>query len=823
VRHALRLLRGTLAVLAVAVSVAVQPSAAFAAARAPGSLAAAVGSAASRYGVPARLLLAMSWVNARDRMPRRQSPDGGWGVMHIIERRGGNQVAAAAGLTGLTASVIRHHERANVLAAAALLRSIAGTPATLEGWYDAVARFGGGRLYADAVFAAAGRRGTGHSDMQRLAAVPAAASLPPAAGHYTGAAWIPASSANRQAAQRPVSSPITQIVIHATQSSFASALNWFRNPRAYSSANYLIRSSDGAIAQLVSEGDIAWHAGNRAVNAASIGIEHEGFVGDCSWFTDAMYRSSARLVAALTLKYGIPIDRRHIIGHNQVPDPFHPGLFGGANHHSDPGRCWNWPKYMALVRADVAGSAAAPTARVVDNRTPHSFVAPGWTIAHAAANRYGPDYAISSPTTDPAAAAASFTVSAATTGTYALYARWPSVPAANRAVPVTIDTATGLAQVTADQHSAPGRWNDLGSFPLTAGIHTVRFLRQTAAAGPISADAVQLERAEPLIAAHLIEDQVGWALTANQLSMTNDGGRSWRNITPAGVAPTSIRGLTFRDRSDGALVSLDPRHALALWQTSTGGRSWAMNPIATPSDLDVAATISIATPDPEHWFIALPLAGPTLSRRAQLIASSDHGATWTTRTLPVAGVLTFDTASDGWLSTDSATGGLYRTLTAGASWQPVQLPPPARFRYAGIAPGPPRISATTTIIPATLIQGNRAAAAFYTTLDGGQSWSLVKTATAALPPLGLATPTAVTTDGSTIVAQPEGTFAASAGSDPLKLPPVPISPASMVAALDFTSPSYGWATLRTCATAGTSCQLTWTQLDRAVWRPLLPP
>src|SRR5262249_49616084 len=163
----------------------------------------------------------------------------------------------------------------------------------------------------------------------------------------------------RQSAQRPVSSPITQIVIHATDGSFTSALNWFRNPRAQSSAHYLVRSSDGAIVQLVGESDIAWHAGNRAVNATSIRIEHEPFVGDCSWFTDAMYHSSARLVAALALKYSIPIDGRHIIGHYEVPDPFHPGLFGGASHHTDPGRCWNWAKYMALVRAAAAANAAA--------------------------------------------------------------------------------------------------------------------------------------------------------------------------------------------------------------------------------------------------------------------------------------------------------------------------------------------------------------------------------------------------------------------------------------------------------------------------------
>ena len=39
------------------------------------------------------------------------------------------------------------------------------------------------------------------------------------------------------------------------------------------------------------EADIAWHAGNWTYNTRSIGIEHEGYVGESGWFTDAMYRA----------------------------------------------------------------------------------------------------------------------------------------------------------------------------------------------------------------------------------------------------------------------------------------------------------------------------------------------------------------------------------------------------------------------------------------------------------------------------------------------------------------------------------------------------
>jgi Big-like domain-containing protein len=45
----------------------------------------------------------------------------------------------------------------------------------------------------------------------------------------------------------------------------------------------------------------------------------------------------------------MPVDRRHVIGHDEVPNPSGRG-HGGIDHHTDPGKKWNWRRYMALVR-----------------------------------------------------------------------------------------------------------------------------------------------------------------------------------------------------------------------------------------------------------------------------------------------------------------------------------------------------------------------------------------------------------------------------------------------------------------------------------------
>ena len=153
--------------------------------------------------------------------------------------------------------------------------------------------------------------------------------------------WYPAYSGNYTTANRPGSHPVDWIIVHVTQGSWSSALNWFQNPSAGVSAHFTIRSSDGAIGQSLSERNIGYHAGNWTYNQRSVGIEHEGYVSNPAWFTDAMYDSSARLTAFLCQEYGIPVNRDHIIGHNEVP---------GATH-TDPGQHWWWREFMRRVRS----------------------------------------------------------------------------------------------------------------------------------------------------------------------------------------------------------------------------------------------------------------------------------------------------------------------------------------------------------------------------------------------------------------------------------------------------------------------------------------
>jgi N-acetyl-anhydromuramyl-L-alanine amidase AmpD len=160
-----------------------------------------------------------------------------------------------------------------------------------------------------------------------------------AAVDYPGATWAPASTANYTAANRPTTYPINLVVIHVTQETFADTIALFQDPSHAACAHYVVRSADGHIDQCVREHDVAWHAGNWDYNTRSIGIEHEGYVDDPSWFTTDMYHASAALTAEICDKYGIPKDREHIIGHVEVP----------GTDHTDPGPNWDWVRYIRDV------------------------------------------------------------------------------------------------------------------------------------------------------------------------------------------------------------------------------------------------------------------------------------------------------------------------------------------------------------------------------------------------------------------------------------------------------------------------------------------
>jgi hypothetical protein len=509
----------------------------------PGSLNEAFHQASARHGVPEEVLLAHAWLMGRFQVPipeehGSQEAQAGhvhvprYGVMHLTAE----QIAEGTRLTGLSEARVREELEANVLAAAALLRAHVNAAAgagAAPGWEHyraagvaladirhAIAAEGyaeelasvlgtgldvttpeGERMTFRAVEAFAREVGT----VQQAVAAP---------GEYPPMQWVAAHPNNYISGRN--GGTVRYVLIHTTQGGYWGTLDWFSQANPYqASTQYVIQSSTGNITQMVSEANAAWHAGNEYYSLNSIGIEHEGYIENPSyWYTEAMYRSSASLVCAIAKKYGIPVDQQHIIGHYQVPDPYNipassapgtnaqvqaaPGNWGGASNHYDPGFAgsgWNWSYYLGLVRDCVAAASVIIIDSNSGNNDPNRArieVSANWTSGSSTAGYYGTGYYYAS--TAPVSDGASFYFYLPAAATKTVDAWWTTGGNRSTTAPYIMFNAAGtrLGTANVNQQLNGGKWNTLGTFNFSAGWNKVVLSRWTTDGYTVIADAVRV-------------------------------------------------------------------------------------------------------------------------------------------------------------------------------------------------------------------------------------------------------------------------------------------------------------------------------------------
>ncbi|WUX01632.1 N-acetylmuramoyl-L-alanine amidase [Streptomyces sp. NBC_01450] len=375
--------------------------------------------AAAKYHVPTSVLLGVAYQESawesHNGLPSRS---GGYGPMRLTDvtkatLAGGDAgmagrsdlastandpalhtLQAASKATGLSVQSLRTNPATNIEGGAALLASyerklIGATPTDPGQWYGAVARYSQAKdkqaatAFAQRVYRTIGgghARSTLDGQTVRLAADPdvrpataqmshlhlasaatADTECPPA----VRCAFLPSAVGNSQVSNRPANGiRIDSIVIHDTESSYDSAIATFQDPKSKSSANCVMRSADGAVTQMVPTKDVAFHAGNYSSNLHSIGIEHEGYaVQAATWYTEAEYETTAYLVKYLSVRFGIPLDRQHIVGHDNVAGP-NSSLVSAM--HWDPGTSWDWQHFMDLLGVPAQGeSGVGPVGSVV--------------------------------------------------------------------------------------------------------------------------------------------------------------------------------------------------------------------------------------------------------------------------------------------------------------------------------------------------------------------------------------------------------------------------------------------------------------------------
>lgn len=312
----------------------------------------------------------------------------------------------AAQLLQVSTDTLKTNDQQNIRGAAAILAQDArklngGTiPNDTNDWYSAVAEFSGSNdnttasAFADDVFATIKSGASLTTVDGQVMSLPAVPNLQPNKSTISGlhlqaspmngvqntpsqnpecpatldCRFIPAAYAqndpndptnygNYDHAHRPADMPIKYIYIHDAEGSYNGTISQFQDPSSYVSAQYVVRSSDGAITQMVPNADVSWGVYDWYDNMHGINIENEGFAAQgASWYTPAMYQKEATLVRWLAAKYNIPLDRQHILGHDNIPTQTAANL---PNQHWDPGPFWDWNYFMNLVQGKTPAQATS--------------------------------------------------------------------------------------------------------------------------------------------------------------------------------------------------------------------------------------------------------------------------------------------------------------------------------------------------------------------------------------------------------------------------------------------------------------------------------
>jgi hypothetical protein len=241
----------------------------------------------------------------------------------------------------------------------------------------------------------------------------------------------------------------------------------------------------------------------------------------------------------------------------------------------------------------------------------------------------------------------------------------------------------------------------------------------------------QSERPRDFLEDAMVSGASGWARTYQGVYWTEDGGSSWRNVTPAIEHPASLQAVDFADPEHAWALAEEgdePHPRPALFATSDGGRSWTRTRISIGSRYSQAGDAYFAAVGPHLVYALVRESRNTAYSVGYLFVSRDGGRHWhqLPENPPHAGEITFTSARDGWLAEEGPDPALYRTRNGGRDWTEVHLPRAPGLAKARADYLPPRFEADGHgLLAATYDNFEKPAFTFlYTTSDFGRHWKL---------------------------------------------------------------------------------------------------
>ena len=238
--------------------------------------------------------------------------------------------------------------------------------------------------------------------------------------------------------------------------------------------------------------------------------------------------------------------------------------------------------------------------------------------------------------------------------------------------------------------------------------------------------------------ARLLTPTSGWVLTNDRLLTSTDGGTSWADVTPPSNVNAPLETAFFLNPSQAWAVVRSSHLTLAtdsaplnLFTTSDGGRHWNARKMTATIPLDTPGPVYLTFIDAIRGWLVVDQGSHSGFMRYTGFRTTDGGQTWSTLSYPQSAPVLFISHLDGFSAggADGPTSGTFLTHDGGLTWARLavsaaggpavsplfQMPVFSDDRHGVLAGGVADPS------------GGTAAEVFYTTSDGGRSWSLAAT------------------------------------------------------------------------------------------------
>lgn len=248
---------------------------------------------------------------------------------------------------------------------------------------------------------------------------------------------------------------------------------------------------------------------------------------------------------------------------------------------------------------------------------------------------------------------------------------------------------------------------------------------------------------------HMSDTAVVWALTAQGVKRTEDGGASWKNVTPAGLqAPNGISVFCGDALRAWLLVPLavsgESGISGIIYRTTDGGSSWQGTFVPFRGDFlfalpsGVPAAPGMPDQDGKEWVLAGAgvyfsgnggvtwqlLSGAGAGAGAGAAAGSGAGS------LPAGGVkkglLFRPDGAVGWVGAAEekpGLSGLYRSTDGGRTWERQDLPWPRGMDGYVMEISAVSFASRTEGLAVALFGGRHPSLVIYATADGGETWA----------------------------------------------------------------------------------------------------